>query len=148
MEIPGKTALVLGAAKGIGKHIALALASAGAKVVLTYYDWPEESRQMREEFAALGHEHLAAKVDLRNAGEIAGLFDKIENRFGGLDILVINAGVGWDERPVEDSQLEAWRTTLEVNLLGAYYCAQAAIPALKQRGGGKIITIGSGVGHR
>jgi 3-oxoacyl-[acyl-carrier protein] reductase len=68
--------------------------------------------------------------------------------FGGLDILVINAGMNGDGRPVEDSHPEAWRTTLEVNLLGAYYCAQAAIPALKQRGAGKIITVGSGRGHR
>ena len=69
--------------------------------------------------------------------------------FGGLDILVINACVAaGGRRPVEDSEPEAWRTTLEVNLLGAYYCAQAAIPALKKRGAGKIITVGSGLGHR
>jgi 3-oxoacyl-[acyl-carrier protein] reductase len=56
--------------------------------------------------------------------------------------------VGGGRQHVEDSDPEAWRTTLEVNLLGAYYCAQAAIPALKQRGAGKIITLGSGLGHR
>jgi 3-oxoacyl-[acyl-carrier protein] reductase len=68
--------------------------------------------------------------------------------FGGLDILVINAGVDGARQPVDESHPEAWRTTIEVNLLGAYYCAQAAIPALKQRGAGKIITVGSGLGHR
>jgi 3-oxoacyl-[acyl-carrier protein] reductase len=68
--------------------------------------------------------------------------------FGGLDILVINAGVREGGRHVEDSAPEAWGITLDVNLLGAYYCAQAAIPVLKQRGAGKIITVGSGLGHR
>jgi 3-oxoacyl-[acyl-carrier protein] reductase len=68
--------------------------------------------------------------------------------FGGLDILIINAGVNGEGQPVEDSHPGTWRITIEVNLLGAYYCAQAAIPALKQRGAGKIITVGSGLGHR
>ena len=68
--------------------------------------------------------------------------------FGGLDILVINAGGDYDRRHVVESHPEDWRATLEVNLLGAYYCAQAAIGYLKQRGAGKIITVGSGIGHR
>jgi 3-oxoacyl-[acyl-carrier protein] reductase len=68
--------------------------------------------------------------------------------FGGLDILVINAGGNYDRRQVQESQPEAWRATVEVNLFGAYYCARAAIPCMRQRGGGKIILVGSGVVHR
>src|SRR5213596_3629801 len=69
-------------------------------------------------------------------------------QYGGLDILVINAGVDLDPHTVEHSQTELWRTTLETNLTGAYLCAKAAIPHLRQRGAGKIITVGSGLGHR
>ena len=68
--------------------------------------------------------------------------------FGGLDIVVINAGVSGTSRCVEESDPAAWRAVIEVNLLGAYHCARAAIPALKRRGAGKIITVGSGRGHR
>jgi 3-oxoacyl-[acyl-carrier protein] reductase len=62
MEIRGKTALILGAAQGIGKAVGLALAKAGARVVLTYYDWPEASEQMQKEFASLNCDFLAVKV--------------------------------------------------------------------------------------
>ncbi len=67
--------------------------------------------------------------------------------FSRLDILVINAGVKADRHPVTDSQIDAWLQTFAVNIHGAYYCAKAAIPYLKEAGGGKIITIGSGMGH-
>ncbi len=75
------------------------------------------------------------------------MLDCTFDHFGGLDILVINAGGNYDTDTVENSSPENWIDTLELNLVGAYYCAQAAIPYLKQRGGGKIITIGSGLGH-
>ena len=68
--------------------------------------------------------------------------------FGGLDILVINAGGNFERKVVEESDPDTWQAIVDVNLLGAYYCAQAAIPYFKQRGAGKIITVGSGLGHR
>ena len=61
---------------------------------------------------------------------------------------MLNAGVNLNHNAVEDSDPAAWEETIRTNLLGAYYCARAAIPAMKKRGGGKIITIGSGMGHR
>ena len=67
---------------------------------------------------------------------------------GGLDILVINAGISTEPRMVEDSEPKAWRQTLETNLVGAYLTAKAAIPHLRQRGGGNIIVLGSGMGHK
>ncbi|WP_322061420.1 SDR family NAD(P)-dependent oxidoreductase [Paraburkholderia sp. J63] len=68
--------------------------------------------------------------------------------FGGLDIVVINAGVGGGKQPIETSDPQTWRSTIEVNLVGAYHCARAAIPALKRRGAGKIVAVGSGLGQR
>lgn len=143
MKIPGKTALVLGAAKGIGKHIGLALASAGAKVVLTYYDWPEESRQLQEEFAALGHEHLTVKVDLRNADEIASLFDKIENRFGGLDILINNIERGGMPVVHGPYTSEQWDLEMETTLKAKWFVFNHALPLLKASGDGTAINISS-----
>jgi len=143
MKIPGKTALVLGAAKGIGKHLALALASAGAKVALTYYDWPEESRQTQEEFAALGHEHLAVKVDLRHTGEIADLFAGIANRFGGLDILINNIERGG--MPVVHGPYtpEQWDLEMETTLKAKWFVFNRALPLLKASGDGTAITLSS-----
>jgi 3-oxoacyl-[acyl-carrier protein] reductase len=66
---------------------------------------------------------------------------------GKLDILVINAGGNLENSLVEESDADQWRTTIDLNLTGAYYCAKAAIPHLKKNGSGKIITIGSGLGH-
>jgi 3-oxoacyl-[acyl-carrier protein] reductase len=76
------------------------------------------------------------------------MIQQTAEQFGGLDILVINAGVDLDSQSVEHSQTELWRATIETNLTGAYFCVKAAIPYLRQRGAGKIITIGSGLGHR
>ena len=68
--------------------------------------------------------------------------------FGGIDIAVLNAGVDISRNPVEESDLEQWRWVVGVNLFGVYHCARAIIPQLRCRGAGKIITVGSGAGHR
>jgi 3-oxoacyl-[acyl-carrier protein] reductase len=145
--LSGKVAIVTGAGKGIGKAIAQAYARAGAAVCCAART-EGDLRETVQTIVASGGQGLAVPTDVTQLPTVQHMVKVTVETYGGMDILVINAGVGQDERPVEDSQPDAWRTTLEVNLLGAYYCAQAAIPALKQRGGGKIITIGSGVGHR
>jgi 3-oxoacyl-[acyl-carrier protein] reductase len=107
-----------------------------------------EIHETVQDIVASGGQGLAVPTDVSQLATVQQMVQVTVKTFGGLDILVINAGMDGDRRPVADSHPEAWRTTLEVNLLGAYYCAQAAIPALKQRGAGKIITVGSGLGHR
>ena len=67
--------------------------------------------------------------------------------FGGIDIVVINAGGNISAGPIDASDPEEWTATIDLNLKGAYYTARSAIPYLKQRGGGKMLTIGSGIGH-
>jgi 3-oxoacyl-[acyl-carrier protein] reductase len=145
-QLSGKVAIVTGAGRGIGKAIAQAYARAGAAVCCAARTEAELGQTVREIVAA-GGQGLAVPTDVTQRAAVQQMVQVTVETFGGLDILVINAGVRGDRRPVEDSDPEDWRTTLDVNLLGAYYCAQAAIPALKQRGAGKIITVGSGLGH-
>ena len=145
--LSGKVAIVTGAGRGIGKAIAQAYAKAGAAVCCAART-EAEIHETVQHIVSAGGQGRAVPTDVTQRAAVQQMVQVTVEAFGGLDILVINAGVNGDGRPVEDSHPEAWRTTLEVNLLGAYYCAQAAIPALKQRGAGKIITVGSGRGHR
>jgi 3-oxoacyl-[acyl-carrier protein] reductase len=143
----GKVAIVTGAGRGIGRAIACAYARAGAAVGCAARTAADLDATVQA-IVACGGQGIAVPTDVTQLTAVQEMVRVTVDTFGGLDILVINAGVNGEGRPVEDSDPEAWRTTLEVNLLGAYYCAQAAIPALRQRGAGKIISVGSGRGHR
>lgn len=142
----GKVAIVTGAGRGIGRAIALAYAQAGAAVACAARSEPEIAGTARE-IEARGGLALALATDVTQAGQVRRLVDTVAEHFGGLDILVINAGASTGRQTVEEGDPEAWRQTLDINLLGAYYSAQAAIPHLKRRGTGKIIAVGSGMGH-
>jgi 3-oxoacyl-[acyl-carrier protein] reductase len=146
-SLNGKVAIVTGAGRGIGRAIALAYAQAGAAVgcaARTVAEIDSTAQEIRK----LGGQSVAVQTDVTQLESVQQLLATVVEHFGGLDILVINAGGRYDPRNVEDSHSEDWQATLQVNLVGAYYCAQAVIPYLKQRGAGKIITIGSGMGHR
>ena len=145
--LAGKVALVTGAGRGIGRAIALGYARAGAAVgcaARTMGDLDSLVAQIQSE----GGSALAVCTDVTQRSSVTALFDRVVAAFSGLDLVVLNAGINLDRQSVEDSDPDAWEATITVNLLGAYHCAQVAIPYLKERGGGKIITIGSGLGHR
>jgi 3-oxoacyl-[acyl-carrier protein] reductase len=146
-SLNGKVAIVTGAGRGIGRAIALAYAQAGVAVgcaARTLAEIDDTTQEIRK----LGGQSVAVQTDVTQLESVQHLFETVVEHFGGLDILVINAGGNYDHRNIEDSHPQDWQATLQVNLVGAYYCAHAAIPYLKQRGAGKIITIGSGLGHR
>ena len=100
------------------------------------------------EIEAAGGQALAVTTDVADLASVQKAVDETAARFGGLDILVINAGVSPKKSEVAESDPVVWSQTVAINLTGAYHCAKAAIPYLKARGGGKIITIGSGMGRR
>jgi 3-oxoacyl-[acyl-carrier protein] reductase len=143
MQINGKTALVLGAAKGIGKGVAAALAAAGARVVVTTYDWPEETRQMRCEFEAAGFDFLPLQADLRDPQAVAALFRKIDSQYGCLDIVVNNIERGG--MPVVHGEYTPgqWDLEMETTLKAKWWVVKHAMPLLKAASEGVIVTTSS-----
>jgi 3-oxoacyl-[acyl-carrier protein] reductase len=146
-ELSEKVAIVTGAGRGIGKAIAIAYARAGASVCCAARTLDQIEETVKE-IEKNGGRGLAVQTDVTQLESVERMFKIAADRFGGLDILVINAGGSYDRKRVEESNPKDWLATLEVNLIGAYYCARASIPYLKQRGAGKVITVGSGIGHR
>jgi NAD(P)-dependent dehydrogenase (short-subunit alcohol dehydrogenase family) len=137
-----QVALVTGGGKRLGRAIALALAGAGADVIVNYHRSREAAQATVREAEALGVRALALRADVSRPKQVDALFHSIEKRFGRLDILVNNAGVffpgAWDRLTEED-----WDLILGVNLKGPFFCAQAAARMMMRQGRGNIINISS-----
>ena len=146
-SLDGKVAVVTGASRGIGKAIAVAFAREGASVCCAARTVPDIEQTVRE-IEDAGGTGIAVETDVTDLESVKRMFSETSDKFGGLDILVANAGGNFDHRLIEDGDPKDWLLTVDVNLIGAYHCAKAAIPYLKAQGGGKIITIGSGIGHK
>ena len=130
----GKVALVTGAAKRIGRAVALRLAGQGADVIIHYNRSQSEADGAVREIAKLGRKGFALRADLSNVAEIKRLFQQTAERFGRLDILV-NSAANFLNSPIEDVSEKLWDTALDTNLKAPFFCAQAAAPLLKQSRG-------------
>ncbi len=143
MTLNGKVALVLGAIKGIGKEIGLALAKEGAKIALNYYDWEESLGRMQDDFKAAGTDHLVIKTDLRDTEAIPRLIEKVIDKFGRLDILINNIERGgW---PVVHGAYthKQWDLEIATTLRAKWWTYTWALPHLKASGDGAVINISS-----
>ncbi|MCD6224186.1 MAG: SDR family oxidoreductase [Deltaproteobacteria bacterium] len=143
MKPENRVALVLGAIKGIGKGIALALANEGVKVVLNYFDWEENLDDLKHDFANTGIEHLILKTNLLKTEEIYGLINRLKERFGRIDILINNIERGgW---PVVHGPYiqEQWDLELATTLRAKRWVFEAALPLLKASGNGVVINFSS-----
>jgi meso-butanediol dehydrogenase/(S,S)-butanediol dehydrogenase/diacetyl reductase len=157
MELEGKVALVTGAARGIGRAIAIGLAHAGCDVAvadiaqsqdgITVYPLGSDAElaitagQVRK----LGRKCTGIQADVTKAGDVEEMMRAIEDRLGGLDILVANAGIIM-AGPVASMNDAQWDRIFEVNVKGVFLCARAAIPRFAKRGGGRIVNIASVAG--
>lgn len=139
--LSGKTAIVTGGSRGIGKEMAEALAEAGASLMLCArrMEWLDETVK---EFTEKGFDVAGKTCDVSNPEDIRLLVDETVARFGSLDILINNAGISWGEMP-EDMPLEKWQTVLDVNLTGCFLMAQAASREMLKQNRGSIINIAS-----
>jgi len=141
IDLAGKVAVVTGSSRGLGKAIALALAGAGADVVITSRD-PAVLTPVAAEIAALGRQALAVKLDVTIEADIRALTARAIERYGRVDILVNNAGMNI-RTPATELTWEQWDRVLDTNLKGVFFCSQALAPQMLARGWGRIINIGS-----
>jgi NAD(P)-dependent dehydrogenase (short-subunit alcohol dehydrogenase family) len=141
MPLQGKTALVTGAAKRIGRAVALELAHAGANVAITYRESEAEARATVAELAALGVQAAALACDVQVQSSIQDAISAAVAQFGRLDILVNNAG-RFETAPLESITAEQWDGMFATNTRGPFWVAQAAYPHLKAARG-RIVNIGS-----
>lgn len=150
MDLDGKNALVTGSAKRVGRQIALTLAESGANVAIHYRTSSEEATETVDEVRGLGVESVAVKGDLRNIDDIDSMVDEAVDGLGGVDVLVNSAAV-FNQTPFGDVNLDDWELHLDVNLRGAFFCAQRAVKEMESGGDdvdGKIVNIADWSGFR
>jgi NAD(P)-dependent dehydrogenase (short-subunit alcohol dehydrogenase family) len=141
-SLAGKVALVTGAAKRIGRSVALRLASEGADVGVNYRSSKDEAEQVVAEIAAMGRHAAAFRADVAKRGDVTAMFAAVEKEFGRLDILVNNAGMFFPAK-FEELTEEQWDRILDTNLKSQFLCSQAAISMLRRGGHGRIINFAS-----
>ena len=139
MFLQGKTALVTGSTSGIGLAYAKALVSEGAKVMINGFGDPEAIERER---AALGGETLYSPADMSKPAEIEAMVAECAEKLGGPDIVISNAGIQ-HVSPVDEFPAEKWDAIIAINLSSTFHLMRAAIPHMKARGWGRIITTAS-----
>lgn len=143
MDNSGRTALILGAVKGIGKGIALDLARSGIRVALTYYDWEESLEELQQDFASFGEAHCIIRVDLRDLKQVRSMVKEVVDRFGRIDILINNIERGgWPVVHGKYTQ-DQWDLEMNTTLRAKQWVFQAALPHLKASGAGAVINFSS-----
>ncbi len=147
MMLSGKRALVTGAARGIGRAVALALAEAGADVAINYKSSADAAAEVVAAIEALGRRSVALAGDVSVEDDVKALLAGAEQALGGLDILVNNAGLVRDKY-LNYMTLGEWDEVIDVNLKGAFLCSKHAVRALGKSPAGRIINISSVAGLR
>ena len=138
----GRVAVVTGGSRGLGRAIVGELARRGANIALNYFRHSQEATDTLAEIEGFGARGLAVRADVRRRDEVQRLFGKVEETWGGVDILVCNAASGIFRSLLEVDE-EGWDWTMETSARGPLWCVQAAVPLMEKRGGGRIINIGS-----
>lgn len=144
-NLSGKSAIVTGGGSGIGKPIALALAEAGANVVVASRNLENCSAVADEISKSTGRVSFAVRLDVTDEDSISGLITSVKDRLGAIDILVNNSGSAWGA-PLEEMPIEKWDQVIRTNLTGTFLMSQAVVPMMKLRRWGRIINVSSVAG--
>jgi 3-oxoacyl-[acyl-carrier protein] reductase len=146
VDLSGKVVLVTGGGRGIGRATALALAEDGADVAILARS-ADELDAVAAEIETIGRRVLPVPCDVTGYDACHAAVECVASEYGRLDIVINNAGGGEERKLTLESTPARWAHTIELNLLGVYYVTHAALPHLIAAGGGKIVNVGSGMGH-
>ena len=141
-RVDGKTALVTGASRGIGRAIAIELAREGAKVAINYSSSDAKAKEVAEKIIELGGTAILCKANIGSSKEARAMVEQVAKEFGHLDILVNNAGITRDTLLPKMTD-EQWVQVIDTNLNGCFYCTSAAIPIMTRQSYGRIVNISS-----
>lgn len=144
-HLQGRTAIVTGASRGIGREIALTLGGLGANVVVNYAESADKAEAVVAAIEKAGGRAMAVKADVRELEEVTAMVAAAKEAFGGIDILVNNAGVLID-KPVTFMTDEDWDTVVDVSLKGAFHCIKACGREMARKRYGRIVNISSAAG--
>ncbi|MGB9835714.1 MAG: SDR family NAD(P)-dependent oxidoreductase [Candidatus Saccharicenans sp.] len=142
INLSGKTALVTGGSRGIGRATALMLAEAGADVVIHYQKQEKAALEVKHLAESKGVRALAIKAEISSRQDVENMVQSVLDKWGSIDILVNNAGI-WTYGEMGNMPEEVWRETMAVNLDGVYYATNAVVPAMKKKRQGWIVNVAS-----
>ncbi|PYP83866.1 MAG: 3-oxoacyl-ACP reductase FabG [Blastocatellia bacterium AA13] len=147
IDLKDKVAMVTGGSRGIGAAASIALARAGASVVVNYAHREEAAAEVISQARAHGAKAIAVRADVARVDDVQRLFDIALAQFGRIDVLVANAGI-WKRAEIERLDEKEWQETIDINLKGVYTCCRLAAIEMKKQGSGRIITVSSTAGQR
>ena len=141
-DLSGRTVLVTGSAKGVGRALALATAEAGASVAIHYHTSADAARETAAEASERGApETTTVRGNVTEPDAVDAMFDAIEKDIGPVDVLVNNVGAFAPDH-WEEIDFETWNTVIETNFNGTYLCSKRALPAMREQGWGRIVNVG------
>mgnify|MGYP006278873827 CR=1 FL=1 len=143
IKLTHRRALITGGNSGIGKAIGLALGAAGARVAVNYLKDQEAAKTVVGQIRETGGQGMAVQADISQFRQVADMFRTLDDAWGGLDILINNAGIQGRRAFAWEADLEEWRKVVEVNLLGTFQCSQAALQRMIPKESGVILNITS-----
>jgi len=146
MEFDGKVVLVTGSSRGLGREFALAFARLGADVGVNYVSSGDKAAEVVKEIEALGRKAVAVRTDVSKEEEVVTLFKSVTDALGAPDILVNNAAIYVDST-VAKMDKQTWDKVMGVGMDGVFLCTKHAIPAMKEKGWGRIVNVSSVVGQ-
>jgi NAD(P)-dependent dehydrogenase (short-subunit alcohol dehydrogenase family) len=143
IALGGKRILITGGGSGLGAAMARAFAEAEARVAVNYLGDPAGAAGVADALRASGGEAMILEADVSDAGAVAAMFEKLDDAWGGLDVLVNNAGIDGPRANAWQSEIDAWTRVIDVNLKGAYLCGREALKRMVPRRSGVIVNVSS-----